>query len=79
MPVEMRSGIGLASRRDIAVARQRFDRIAAPELGQQSIEGKILGILERELVAAFELDSDREIIAARPSHPARNTGMPGPP
>ena len=38
MPVEARTRIGLSSRRDIAVPRHRFDRVAAPKLGHQSIE-----------------------------------------
>lgn len=33
---------------------------------------------ERHLLIAFDLDSDREIVAARSSPPARFTGVPGP-
>ena len=52
---------------------------AAPKLGQQSIEDQVLRVLERELVTAFKLDADREIVATRAPQPIRNTGMPGAP
>jgi len=76
MPVEVRARIGLAPRGDIAVARQRFYRVAAPQLREQPVEGQVLSILERQLVATLELDADREVVAVRPPHPVRYTGMP---
>ena len=76
MPVEVRTRIGLAPRGDVAVTRQRFDRVAAPQLREQPIEGQVLSVLEGQLVAALELDADREVVAVRPPHPIRCAGMP---
>src|ERR1044071_1669829 len=59
-PVEARAGIGLPAWRDLAVRSDRpqrnADREAADELGELAI----LGVLERRIVGALELDADRK-------------------
>jgi len=65
-PVETAAGVGLAPRRDIAVPTDTFDthvRIGTQQRTGQLGQGLVLSILEWQLVGAFQLDTDGEIIA----------------
>ena len=79
MPCEVWPRIGLSPRRYIAVTHHRIDRVALPQLSQEPIERLVLDIFERKLVATFELDADREIVAAISPHPAGDARVPGTP
>ncbi len=63
-PVEMRAGIGLASGRNIFVAGDVGNRVAVGDRGRQNRQRCVLSIAKIIDIAAFELDADREIIAA---------------
>ncbi len=63
-PVEMRTGIGLASGRDMLMTGDVGNRVALRDCGGERRETCVLGITKRINIAAFEFDADREIIAA---------------
>src|SRR5690349_23441778 len=69
-PVEVRTGIGLAARRDVRVAGERFDRVVRRERLHERRERRVLRRFERRCVAAFELDADRKVVAALASEEA---------
>src|SRR6185369_14076533 len=63
-PVECRPGIGLASRRDLAVAADVFDRAGASEHPNQAREHGVLRWRIGDRIGALELDADGIIIAS---------------
>ncbi len=63
-PVEMRTGIGLASGRDMLMTGDVGNRVAFGDGGREYGETCVLGITKIVDIAAFEFDTDREIIAA---------------
>ena len=76
----MRSGIGLAARRDVAVAHQAIGADGRPGRHQQAHQARqapVLAVLEGLPVAAFELDADGEVVAAIPPVVAGNARVPG--
>ena len=73
----MRSGIRLAARRDVGMADDILDRVASAQGADEATESEILVRLEGQLVAAFQLDADGEIVAALQAAPRRGAGMPG--
>lgn len=77
-PVEMRAGIGLAPGRYIAVADDVGNRIAAADSFGKRRQHLVLHRHEPSLVAAFQFDADREIVAALPAAPNRRARVPGP-
>jgi len=76
-PVKPRTGVGFARRRNIAVPNDFRDRIARHQCPCERRKAPVLRRSERHRLIAFNLDSDREIVAARSSPPDRFTGMPG--
>src|SRR5512139_459416 len=78
-PVEVGTGIGLAPGRHVAVTGDRRDRIASPEGIEQAPQHMILLPGEGLVVAAFELDPDRPVVAVGAPLPGRLPGVPGPP
>src|SRR5512147_153838 len=76
-PIEERTRVSLAVGRDIAVPHDRFERIGSRERGQQRVDRDILSIGEGLEIRTFELDADREVVAARPPPEHRGSGMPG--
>ena len=76
LPVERRTGIGLAARSDVAVPGEVGDRIARSQRRHESREARVLSLRVRPRVGAFELDADREIVAALASLPRRDAGVP---
>ena len=75
-PIEKRTGIRLAARRDVGMANDVFDRIVLPQNADEPHQGRILRRIKRQLVTALEFDADREIVAAFDPIPTRGTGMP---
>ena len=75
-PVERRPGVGLAFRCDGGMTGDVLDRIAAREGSQQSRKDRVLPDLVGQVVGAFELDADREIVAMRASAETRYAGVP---
>lgn len=75
-PVERRAGVGLASRRDLAMADDIGDRVSGRNRLRQCTEIYVLGIFERLRVCAFDLYADRKIIAARAAAPRRFARVP---
>ncbi len=63
-PVKVRTGIGLAARRNVGVARERVDRITPDDEADQRGERIVLRVLEGHAIAAFQFDADGEVIAA---------------
>src|SRR6185436_3851628 len=79
LPVEPRARIGLAAGRDVAVAREIERSVAREELLRELREPRVLRLRERHVVGSFELDADREIVAAAASLPRRLARVPGAP
>ncbi len=80
-PVEGRPGIGLAARRDVAVADQavgRQHRVGSAEGRDNPRERPVLQGVVRYRVGAFELDANREVVAGGAALPARLARVPGP-
>src|SRR5579871_1645867 len=79
-PIEARTGIALASRRDVAMAHQprRGEARIGPQQNRDAV-GKcaVLRELVRVSVGALELDADREIVAGFAPLIARAARMPG--
>lgn len=75
-PVEERPRIGLAAGRDVGMCGKRNERIALAQNGDQHIQRGVLGVGIRPLVAAFELDANRKIVAAPTAAPVGCSGMP---
>jgi hypothetical protein len=81
-PVEVRAGIGLAARRDVAVAddaRRRDGGIGPHQRARHDRQAPVLARLERPVVAALEFDADREIVAAAAALERRLARVPGAP
>lgn len=76
-PVEMWPWVALSTGCDVAVSGQVYRRMALANGADQGCQCFVLHVLERIVVAAFKLDTNREIIAALASAPARYAGMPG--
>ncbi len=55
----------------------RCDWISRAECDQKPIQLNVLGVGERVITIAFDLDTDREFIANGTAAPRGNTGMPG--
>src|SRR5437868_5442169 len=77
-PVEERAGVGLAAGRDVGVRGDVAQRMAGAQRGDEADERRVLRVGEGRLVHAFELDADREIVAALAPAPARDAGVPRP-
>src|SRR3569832_747876 len=77
LPGEMGAGVGLAARRDVAVAHDCLDRVGRFERGQQRDQGRVLGRGKRQVVAAFQFDADGKVVAAFASLPGRLARMLG--
>src|SRR3989441_8636200 len=75
-PVEARAGIGLATGRDVAVRGELAQRECSFQAVNQLDQALVLSVGEGGIVRAFELDADREIVAAAAPAPARGAGMP---
>ena len=75
-PVEIRAGIGFSPRRHVGMARNVADRVARPQRAREGGEPPVLGGSERHVTRAFQFDSNRKIVAARPAVPARFAGVP---
>ena len=72
-PVEGRAGVGLAARRDVAVADDVGRSGIAPlQRAQRAREPRVLRGRVREVVGALELDADREVVAALAAPPRRH-------
>lgn len=78
IPIEIRPGIGLAAGRDMLVSTDRTKRMRLLQCNGQGTEQEVLRIGKRLVIGAFELDSDREIVALRSFLETRDAGMPGP-
>src|SRR5574343_1585335 len=78
-PIKMRPGVGLAPRRDMAVAGDGSNRIARPQGIEQGPQGGILLGREGLAVRPFQFDADRVVVAVGSLAPARLPGMPGAP
>ena len=63
-PVELRARIGFAPRRDVAVRGDILQRKRGAQHAHQLAQALVLERLESAVVSAFELDTDREIVAA---------------
>ena len=74
-PVEMRSGIGLAARRqsDIGMADAILDGIFIQQRRREHGEHGVLRLCERVVVRPFHFHADREIIAAAAAAPLGST------
>ena len=64
-PGEAGAGIGLASRRDVAVRGDVAQRQRLAQAPHELLERSVLRLVEGAVVGAFELDADREVVAAR--------------
>ena len=80
LPVETRSGIGLAAGGDVAVADDAVEgdggkagQNGSADLGQDLI----LAVLIGDLVGPLQLDADGEIVAALATLERGDPGMPG--
>lgn len=75
----MRSGIGLATGRggDVGMTDAVLDRVGALQHPGQIRQHRVLRIGERLIVGTFELDADREIVAAAVAAPLGPPRMPG--
>jgi hypothetical protein len=76
-PVERGPRIGLAAWGDVLVTDDRGDWITAHQCPGESSEARILAGLVRGGIGSFELDADREIVAALAVAPPRLAGVPG--
>ena len=79
-PVEQGTGVGLASGRNIAMSVDpcwRDSRVNLPDDPGKPGERFILGVLEREIVGAFQLNTDGEIVDTGPPFTIRLAGVPG--
>ena len=69
-PVEMRSGIGLATGSDFRMAGDTCDRrIGKPQMPQYRGQTGVLPRSEWALVAALDFDANREVVATRTPAP----------
>src|SRR5207237_8689524 len=71
-PVEARAGIGLATGRDVAVRGDVAQRQRGFQRTDEPGEAQVLGVGEIAVIHAFELDADREVVAAFAPAPARD-------
>ena len=81
LPVEMRAGIGLSARGDLAVADYPVDTDGRPCPHEQAHEYSqlpILALLEGLPVTALEFNSDREVITTLPPAVTGDPGVPCP-
>ena len=76
-PIELRTRIRLAARCDVGMAGDVLDGMLLPQEADEPGQGRILRRSERDFVAAFEFDADREVVAASGAAPARFAGVPG--
>lgn len=77
LPVEAGARIAFAPGRNIAMPGNGTDRVITAQHFEKSGKTRVLSIFEGQLVAPFQLDAQRKIIAARLPFPAGNTRMPG--
>lgn len=76
LPIEIRTGVGLALGSDLGMTRDPSDRIRVTKRPRQTRKRLVLRGFEGLVVAAFELDSDRVVVAARAAFPIRCPGVP---
>src|SRR5690606_15933881 len=77
-PVEVRAGVLLAPRRDVAMPGDPAQGMPLRQPGNQAAQAPILGRVEAVLAVTLEFHTDREIVAALAPKEARHPGMPGP-
>lgn len=77
-PIEARTRIVFASRRDVFVSRNVHHRKTLAQGLAQAHRGGVLGGLKEQAFQALKLDADRSVVAALASAPAGLPGMPGP-
>src|ERR1700676_1179032 len=75
-PFEVRTRIGFATRRDVRMTGERFDRIPLGERLEAIIQRRILGVLEPTSIVAFQFDAPREVVASLAPEEARKTRVP---
>ena len=75
-PIELRTRIRLAARCDVGMAGDVLDGMLLPQEADEPGQGRILRRGERNVVAAFEFDADREVVAAVTPPPLRRPGVP---
>ena len=76
-PIKEWSRVGLASRGDVRMSGECRNGVMRYQAFDQFIQLLILRVFKRQFVATFELDADREVIAAFASVPVRDAGVPG--
>ncbi len=76
LPLEVRTRIGLPSRRNVGVPHDSFYRVAASQRCDEAGEYVILLNFEGLLIASFQLNADREIVTTFSTAPSRCAGMP---
>ena len=79
LPVKIRAGVGFSLRGDVSVADNIMDRVGRLYRLSEFSQPGVLHGRKRLVIAAFQLDADREIIAAGTLLPAGYTGVPGAP
>lgn len=76
-PVKSGPWIRLSPRGDLVVAGDVRDRITPAKRAGESTEHRILGVRVREQIGAFELESNRKIVASLAALPRRGASVPG--
>src|SRR5690606_33414832 len=77
LPVEIRTRIDLAARRDIGMADGEAQSIAPAQGGHRRREPAVLALGEAMVFVADHLDPYGEVVAGRSLEQARDAGMPG--
>src|SRR5476651_1802223 len=75
-PFEVRARIGFTTRRDVRMTRERFDRIAPGERLDHLVERRVLRVLERTSITAFQFDAYRKVVASLASEKAGHARVP---
>ena len=75
-PIEERPGISLTGRRYIGVAHGCSYRITSLDSAHELRPTRILDRFERSVIASFQLDANRKVVAALAPAPTGFAGMP---
>lgn len=75
-PVEVRAGVGFTAGCHVRVADDVGNRISRCQRPGEAGERLVLQCLEWHIVSAFELDTDRKIVALRTPVPRRDARVP---
>src|SRR3981081_3371892 len=78
-PIERRTRVGLPALRNLAVTGDIDDRVPPAQRTRETREHRVLCGLVADIVGAFQLDADGEIVAVPPAAPRRRAGVPGAP